>query len=110
MDLPLKTLVATISVSRWLVAIVFFSTAGVYCNSPSACFVASDGHSLRLYQAVIEAKKLLSELSNPDISVSPPPYLRLTIFIYPHYSRFLNIYKYIYLFFNFVSEICRQSF
>ncbi|KAF0034046.1 hypothetical protein F2P81_014112 [Scophthalmus maximus] len=40
----------------------------VYCNSPSACFVASDGHSLRLYQAVIEAKKLLSELSNPEIS------------------------------------------
>lgn len=43
---------------------------GVYCNSPSACFVASDGHSLRLYQAVIEAKTLLSELSNPEISVS----------------------------------------
>ena len=32
--------------------------------------MASDGHSLRLYQAVIEAKKLLSELSNPEISVS----------------------------------------
>ncbi|CAG09601.1 unnamed protein product, partial [Tetraodon nigroviridis] len=43
-------------------------TACFYCNSPSACFVASDGHSLRLYQAVIEAKKLLSELSNPEIS------------------------------------------
>lgn len=42
---------------------------GVYGNSPSACFIASDGHSLRLYQAIIEAKKLLSELSNPDISV-----------------------------------------
>ncbi|KAL1277356.1 hypothetical protein QQF64_024029 [Cirrhinus molitorella] len=41
---------------------------GVYGNSPSACFIASDGHSLRLYQAIIEAKKLLSELSNPDIS------------------------------------------
>lgn len=46
------------------------SLKGVYGNSPSACFVASDGHSLRLYQAVIEAKKLLSELSNPEISVS----------------------------------------
>lgn len=34
--------------------------------------MASDGHSLRLYQAVIEAKKLLSELSNPEISVSDP--------------------------------------
>lgn len=32
--------------------------------------MASDGHSLRLYQVVIEAKKLLSELSNPEISVS----------------------------------------
>lgn len=48
----------------------FFNSSGMYCNSPSACFVASDGHSLRLYQAVIEAKKLLSELSNPEISVS----------------------------------------
>lgn len=32
--------------------------------------MASDGQSLRLYQAVIEAKKLLSELSNPEIAVS----------------------------------------
>ena len=46
-----------------------FFPIGVYGNSPSACFIASDGHSLRLYQAIIEAKKLLSELSNPDISV-----------------------------------------
>uniref|UniRef100_A0A3B5LTZ7 Dmx like 1 n=1 Tax=Xiphophorus couchianus TaxID=32473 RepID=A0A3B5LTZ7_9TELE len=44
------------------------SSCLMYCNSPSACFVASDGQSLRLYQAVIEAKKLLSELSNPEIS------------------------------------------
>ncbi|XP_065730510.1 dmX-like protein 1 isoform X5 [Phocoena phocoena] len=41
---------------------------GAYCNSPSACFVASDGQYLRLYEAVIDAKKLLYELSNPDIS------------------------------------------
>ncbi|NP_001374866.1 dmX-like protein 1 isoform 5 [Homo sapiens] len=41
---------------------------GAYCNSPSACFVASDGQYLRLYEAVIDAKKLLSELSNPEIS------------------------------------------
>ncbi|XP_074022426.1 dmX-like protein 1 isoform X4 [Numenius arquata] len=41
---------------------------GAYCNSPSACFVASDGQHLRLYQAVIDAKKLLCELSNPQIS------------------------------------------
>lgn len=54
-----------------LLLLSLLSLQGVYCNSPSACFVASDGHSLRLYQAVIEAKKLLSELSNPEISVSP---------------------------------------
>ncbi|XP_065262879.1 dmX-like protein 1 isoform X5 [Emys orbicularis] len=41
---------------------------GAYCNSPSACFVASDGQYLRLYQAIIDAKKLLCELSNPEIS------------------------------------------
>lgn len=44
--------------------------SGAYCNSPSACFVASDGQHLRLYQAVIDAKKLLCEQSNPEISVS----------------------------------------
>lgn len=32
--------------------------------------MASDGQHLRLYQAVIDAKKLLCELSNPEISVS----------------------------------------
>ncbi|KAM4616891.1 dmX-like protein 1 [Polymixia lowei] len=52
----------------WLPMLIPSNCLGVYCNSPSACFVASDGHSLRLYQAVIEAKKLLSELSNPEIS------------------------------------------
>ncbi|XP_056274055.1 dmX-like protein 1 isoform X3 [Pseudoliparis swirei] len=52
----------------WLPTFIPSSCLGVYCNSPSACFVASDGHSLRMYQAVIEAKKLLSELSNPEIS------------------------------------------
>uniref|UniRef100_A0A3Q2TP24 Dmx like 1 n=1 Tax=Fundulus heteroclitus TaxID=8078 RepID=A0A3Q2TP24_FUNHE len=52
----------------WLPALIPSSCLGAYCNSPSACFVASDGQSLRLYQAVIEAKKLLSELSNPEIS------------------------------------------
>ncbi|KAF5905311.1 dmX-like protein 1 isoform X1, partial [Clarias magur] len=52
----------------WLPTLIPSNCLGVYGNSPSACFVASDGHSLRLYQAVIEAKKLLSELSNPEIS------------------------------------------
>ncbi|TSL10182.1 DmX-like protein 1 [Bagarius yarrelli] len=52
----------------WLPTLIPSSCLGTYGNSPSACFVASDGHSLRLFQAVIEAKKLLSELSNPEIS------------------------------------------
>lgn len=52
----------------WLPTLIPSNCLGVYGNSPSACFVASDGHSLRLYQAVIEAQKLLSELSNPEIS------------------------------------------
>ncbi|XP_016107318.1 dmX-like protein 1 [Sinocyclocheilus grahami] len=52
----------------WLPTLIPSNCLGVYGNSPSACFIASDGHSLRLYQAIIEAKKLLSELSNPDIS------------------------------------------
>ncbi|CAL1615577.1 unnamed protein product [Knipowitschia caucasica] len=52
----------------WLPTLIPSTCLGLYCNSPSACFVASDGQSLRLYQAVIEAKKLLSEISNPDIS------------------------------------------
>uniref|UniRef100_A0AAY4DPT2 RAVE complex protein Rav1 C-terminal domain-containing protein n=1 Tax=Denticeps clupeoides TaxID=299321 RepID=A0AAY4DPT2_9TELE len=52
----------------WLPSLVPSRCMGLYGNSPSACFVASDGHSLRLYQAVIEAKKLLSELANPEIS------------------------------------------
>ncbi|KTF87063.1 hypothetical protein cypCar_00048816, partial [Cyprinus carpio] len=52
----------------WLPTLIPSNCLGVYGNSPSACFIASDGHSLRLYQAIIEAKKLLSELSNPNIS------------------------------------------
>ncbi|OCU02216.1 dmX-like protein 1 isoform X4 [Xenopus laevis] len=52
----------------WLPTLIPSHCLGAYCNSPSACFVASDGQNLRLYQAVIDAKKLLCELSNPDIS------------------------------------------
>ncbi|XP_077146958.1 dmX-like protein 1 isoform X1 [Ranitomeya variabilis] len=52
----------------WLPTLIPSHCLGTYCNSPSACFVASDGQNLRLYQAVIDAKKLLCELSNPDIS------------------------------------------
>ncbi|XP_062399694.1 dmX-like protein 1 isoform X3 [Sardina pilchardus] len=54
----------------WLPTLIPSNCLGEYGSSPSACFVANDGHSLRLYQAVIEAKKLLSEVSNPENSKS----------------------------------------
>ncbi|KAJ3593834.1 hypothetical protein NHX12_006168 [Muraenolepis orangiensis] len=44
-----------------------------YCNSASACFVASDGKNLRLYQAVVDARKLLDELSDPETSSTARP-------------------------------------
>ncbi|XP_053330080.1 dmX-like protein 1 isoform X2 [Spea bombifrons] len=60
--------VSAFSNVAWLPTLIPSHCLGTYCNSPSACFVASDGQNLRLYQAVIDAKKLLCELSNPDIS------------------------------------------
>ncbi|NXG45071.1 DMXL1 protein, partial [Psilopogon haemacephalus] len=60
--------VSAFSNVAWLPTLIPSCCLGTYCNSPSACFVASDGQHLRLYQAVIDAKKLLCELSNPEIS------------------------------------------
>ncbi|KAM9587069.1 dmX-like protein 1 isoform 6-T6 [Morphnus guianensis] len=60
--------VSAFSNVAWLPTLIPSYCLGAYCNSPSACFVASDGQHLRLYQAVIDAKKLLCELSNPEIS------------------------------------------
>ncbi|XP_008845239.1 dmX-like protein 1 isoform X5 [Nannospalax galili] len=60
--------VSAFSNVAWLPTLIPSYCLGAYCNSPSACFVASDGQHLRLYEAVIDAKKLLSELSNPEIS------------------------------------------
>ncbi|XP_048383976.2 dmX-like protein 1 isoform X5 [Stegostoma tigrinum] len=60
--------VSAFSNVAWLPTLIPSYCLGAYCNSPSACFVASDGHYLRLYQAVIDAKKILSELSNPEIA------------------------------------------
>ncbi|KFV71155.1 DmX-like 1, partial [Dryobates pubescens] len=60
--------VSAFSNVAWLPTLIPSYCLGTYCNSPSACFVVSDGHHLRLYQAVIDAKKLLCELSNPEIS------------------------------------------
>ncbi|KAM4640094.1 dmX-like protein 1 isoform 7-T7 [Amazona ochrocephala] len=60
--------VSAFSNVAWLPTLIPSYCLGAYCNSPSACFVASDGQHLRLYQAVIDAKKLLCELSSPEIS------------------------------------------
>uniref|UniRef100_A0A8D2LIY4 Dmx like 1 n=1 Tax=Varanus komodoensis TaxID=61221 RepID=A0A8D2LIY4_VARKO len=60
--------VSAFSNVAWLPTLIPSFCLGAYCNSPSACFVASDGQHLRLYQAITDAKKLLGELSNPGIS------------------------------------------
>ncbi|XP_068954153.1 dmX-like protein 2 isoform X1 [Petaurus breviceps papuanus] len=52
----------------WLPTLIPSYCLGTYCNSASACFVASDGKKLRLYQAVVDARKLLDELSDPESS------------------------------------------
>jgi hypothetical protein len=48
----------------WLPTLLPSTILGPVSNSPSACFVASDGHSLRVYQAVIDARTLLSEMNS----------------------------------------------
>ncbi|XP_036264757.1 dmX-like protein 1 isoform X3 [Pipistrellus kuhlii] len=60
--------VSAFSNVAWLPTLIPSYCLGAYCNSPSACFVASDGQYLRLYEVVVDAKKLLCELSNPEIS------------------------------------------
>lgn len=47
----------------WIPTLLPSTTLGSYSNSPSACFVASDGENLRVYQAVIDARTLLAEIS-----------------------------------------------
>ena len=47
----------------WIPTLLPSSTLGSITNSPSACFVASDGHRLRVYQAVIDARTLLAEMN-----------------------------------------------
>ncbi|CAG9822471.1 unnamed protein product [Phaedon cochleariae] len=47
----------------WIPTLLPSSTLGNLSNSPSACFVASDGRCLRVYQAVIDARTLLADLS-----------------------------------------------
>ena len=48
----------------WVPTLLPSTILGPVSNSPSACFVASDGNSLRVYQAVIDARSLLSEVNS----------------------------------------------
>uniref|UniRef100_A0AAR5P422 RAVE complex protein Rav1 C-terminal domain-containing protein n=2 Tax=Dendroctonus ponderosae TaxID=77166 RepID=A0AAR5P422_DENPD len=54
---------AAFSNVAWIPTLLPSSTLGNLSNSPSACFVASDGQCLRVYQAVIDARNLLADLS-----------------------------------------------
>ncbi|XP_064619402.1 dmX-like protein 1 isoform X3 [Lineus longissimus] len=53
----------------WVPTLLPSSTLGTGSNSPSALFVASDGHSLRVYQAVIDARTLLADVQRRKESV-----------------------------------------
>lgn len=48
----------------WVPTLLPSTVLGPLSNSPSACFVSSDGRSLRVYQAVIDARSLLAELNS----------------------------------------------
>lgn len=50
----------------WIPTLLPSTTLGNLSNSASACFVASDGESLRVYQAVIDARTLLAEISSSE--------------------------------------------
>ncbi|XP_063708500.1 dmX-like protein 2 isoform X2 [Culicoides brevitarsis] len=50
----------------WIPTLLPSTTLGRLSNSPSACFVASDGKSLCVYQAVIDARTLLAEISTSE--------------------------------------------
>ncbi|RWS14486.1 dmX-like protein 2, partial [Dinothrombium tinctorium] len=47
----------------WIPTLLPSTTLGSISNSPSACFIASDGYQLRVYQAVIDARTLLAEVT-----------------------------------------------
>ncbi|KJH47114.1 hypothetical protein DICVIV_06822 [Dictyocaulus viviparus] len=48
----------------WIPVILPSCTLGTVCNSSSSCFIASDGRNLIIYQAVVDAQGLLSEIYN----------------------------------------------
>uniref|UniRef100_A0A5S6QMQ8 WD_REPEATS_REGION domain-containing protein n=1 Tax=Trichuris muris TaxID=70415 RepID=A0A5S6QMQ8_TRIMR len=47
----------------WIPSVLPSSTLGRSSNSASSCFIASDGHCLRVYQAVLDARSLLSDMN-----------------------------------------------
>ncbi|XP_060557818.1 dmX-like protein 2 isoform X5 [Ruditapes philippinarum] len=47
----------------WVPTLLPSTILGAYSNSPSTLFVASDGDCLKLYQAVIDARSLLTEVN-----------------------------------------------
>ena len=49
--------------AAWIPTLLPSYSLGTVCNSPSACFVASDGERLRVYQAVLDGRSLLAEMS-----------------------------------------------
>ncbi|XP_050731976.1 dmX-like protein 2 isoform X2 [Eriocheir sinensis] len=52
--------------AAWIPTLLPSTTLGSVSNSPSACFVASDGECLRVYQAVIDGRALLAEISTSE--------------------------------------------
>ncbi|XP_041373660.1 dmX-like protein 2 isoform X2 [Gigantopelta aegis] len=50
----------------WVPTLLPSNSLGSYSNSPSALFVASDGNCLRLFQAIIDGRTLLSEYHPKD--------------------------------------------
>ncbi|KAI6235649.1 hypothetical protein M3Y95_00074000 [Aphelenchoides besseyi] len=46
----------------WLPAIIPSSALGTICNSPSSCFLTFKDGNLAIYQAIVDARNLLSEL------------------------------------------------
>uniref|UniRef100_A0A158R4B7 WD_REPEATS_REGION domain-containing protein n=1 Tax=Syphacia muris TaxID=451379 RepID=A0A158R4B7_9BILA len=46
----------------WIPAVLPSCTLGSICDSPSSCFIASDGKKLSVYQAVVDAASFLAEM------------------------------------------------
>ncbi|VDK43174.1 unnamed protein product [Anisakis simplex] len=54
----------------WIPTILPSCTLGSVCNSPSSCFVASEQGTLQVYQAIVDAAGLLSEIYTSEVHAS----------------------------------------